>query len=153
MAGDHVLRGDFFADRLALALRHSMRTPRIKAAARWWIKRARDLAADQTRMRRQRSRDRDPLPLSAAKLLQEKSCHLRLKPDEFEDFGHALVQGFAICGGKSPGSASRRDLGELEELAFAQAQHLAAANAPARNSVRRVNIARVVALLPEKRES
>src|SRR5882724_3330761 len=48
MAGHHVLRGDFFADRrLARALRHSMRTPRMKAAARWWIERARDLAADR----------------------------------------------------------------------------------------------------------
>ena len=35
MAGDHVLRGDSFADRrLASALRHSMRAPRMKAAAR-----------------------------------------------------------------------------------------------------------------------
>src|SRR5437868_3658125 len=48
MAGHHVLRGDFFADRrLARALRHSMRTPRMKAAAGGWIERARDLAADR----------------------------------------------------------------------------------------------------------
>src|ERR1700730_93456 len=47
MAGGHVLRGNFFADRrLASGLRHSMRTPRMKAAARGRIERARDLAAD-----------------------------------------------------------------------------------------------------------
>src|SRR5262245_53726144 len=48
MASDHVLRCHFLADRrLARALRHSMRTPWVKAAARWRVKRARDLAADR----------------------------------------------------------------------------------------------------------
>src|SRR4029077_12364794 len=48
MAGDHVLRGDFLPDRrLAPALRHSMRTSWVKAAARGWIERARDLAGNR----------------------------------------------------------------------------------------------------------
>src|SRR6266446_3618049 len=192
MAGDHVLRGDFLADRrLAPALRHSMRTSRMKAAARGWIERARDLAADrqlymsvvgmrgqgcgkqglrvgverfgaqlqavgelddlpeihdgnamtdmghrrqvvadeeiadpqrllqmlqlvhdlradrhverryrfiehdQTRVRRQRSGDRDPLALPTAELVREQPRQFRLKPHEFKDFCHALVQCFA----------------------------------------------------------
>src|ERR1700730_13559791 len=47
MAGDHVLRGYFLPDRrLVPGLRHSMRTPRMKAAARGRIERTRNLAAD-----------------------------------------------------------------------------------------------------------
>jgi len=47
VAGDRVLRGDLFADRgLLRALRHGMRAPRVEAAARGRIERARDLAGD-----------------------------------------------------------------------------------------------------------
>src|SRR6266446_8434061 len=238
MAGDHVLRGDFFADRrLARALRHSMRAPRVKAAARWRIERARDLAADrqllmsivgvrrqrrgkkglrvgverlgaqfeavgefddlpeihdgdpvadmghrrqimadkeiadperllqmlqlvhdlradrnierrdrfieddQTRMRRQRSRYRDPLALATAELMREEPRHLRLEPDQFENFRHALAQRFAREVGVNlqrlghdvadPHARTERAVGVLEhDLDFAAVAHQLAALQP-----------------------
>src|SRR5690242_9893246 len=42
----------------------------------------------------QRSGDRDPLALPAAEFVGKQARYFRLKPDQFQDFRHPLMQGF-----------------------------------------------------------